>query len=73
MLVAATSDQPAMMRLKCDGRDPQYEYFTPGQNVLPLMDLTRFAMAQREIGLATGSRLSQGGYTPSIYSVLPTA
>jgi flagellum-specific ATP synthase len=74
VLVAATSDQPAMMRLKCAMVATTIaEYFKDqGKNVLLLMDsLTRFAMAQREIGLATGEPPVARGYTPSIYSVLP--
>jgi flagellum-specific ATP synthase len=57
VLVVATSDQPAMMRLKCAQTATAIaEYFKDqGKDVLLMMDsLTRFAMAQREIGLATG-------------------
>ena len=57
VLVVATSDQPAMMRLKCAMVGTAIaEYFRDrGNNVLLLMDsLTRFAMAQREIGMAVG-------------------
>ena len=57
VLIVATSDQPAMLRMKC----PQFattiaEYFRgSGSNVLLMMDsLTRYAMAQREVGLAIG-------------------
>lgn len=74
VLVVATSDQPAMMRLKCSMVATTIaEYFKDqGKNVLLLMDsLTRFAMAQREIGLATGEPPVARGYTPSIYSLLP--
>ncbi len=74
VLVVATSDQPAMMRLKCSlVATTIAEYFKDqGKNVLLLMDsLTRFAMAQREIGLATGEPPVARGYTPSIYSLLP--
>ncbi len=74
VLVVATSDQPAMMRLKCALTATTIaEYFRDkGQNVLLLMDsLTRFAMAQREIGLAIGEPPVARGYTPSIYSMLP--
>ena len=74
VLVVATSDQPAMMRLKCAMVATTIaEYFKDqGKNVLLLMDsLTRFAMAQREIGLATGEPPVARGYTPSIYSILP--
>jgi flagellum-specific ATP synthase len=74
VLVVATSDQPAMMRLKCAlVATTIAEYFRDrGKNVLLLMDsLTRFAMAQREIGLAIGEPPVARGYTPSIYSMLP--
>jgi flagellum-specific ATP synthase len=74
VLVVATSDQPAMMRLKCAlVATTIAEYFKDtGKNVLLLMDsLTRFAMAQREIGLAIGEPPVARGYTPSIYSMLP--
>lgn len=74
VLVVATSDQPALMRLKCAQTATAIaEYFgRQGKDVLLMMDsLTRFAMAQREIGLATGEAPVARGYTPSIYSALP--
>ncbi|NLV86620.1 MAG: FliI/YscN family ATPase, partial [Clostridiales bacterium] len=74
VLVVATSDQPALMRLKCAQTATSIaEYFRlQGKDVLLMMDsLTRFAMAQREIGLATGEAPVARGYTPSIYSALP--
>ena len=74
VLVVATSDQPAMMRLKCPlVATTIAEYFRDqGCDVLLMMDsLTRFAMAQREIGLATGEPPIARGYTPSIYSEFP--
>ncbi|MDD4798278.1 MAG: flagellar protein export ATPase FliI [Clostridia bacterium] len=74
VLVVATSDQPAMMRLKCAQTATTIaEYFKDqGKNVFLIMDsLTRFAMAQREIGLAIGEPPVARGYTPSIYSMLP--
>ena len=74
VLVVATSDQPAMMRLKCAlVATTIAEYFKDqGKNVLLMMDsLTRFAMAQREVGLAIGEPPVARGYTPSIYSMLP--
>jgi len=74
VVVVATSDQPALMRLKCaQTATAVAEYFQrQGKDVLLMMDsLTRFAMAQREIGLATGEAPVARGYTPSIYSALP--
>lgn len=74
ILVVATSDQPAMMRSKCASTATAIaEYFKEqGKDVLLMMDsLTRFAMAQREIGLSVGEPPIARGYTPSIYSALP--
>lgn len=74
VLVIATSDQPPMQRMKCAMVATTIaEYFKDqGKDVLLMMDsLTRFAMAQREIGLATGEPPIARGYTPSIYSMMP--
>jgi flagellum-specific ATP synthase len=74
VVVVATSDQPAMLRNKCPLTATAIaEYFmSQGKDVLLMMDnLTRFAMAQREVGLAIGEPPIARGYTPSIYSALP--
>ena len=74
VVVVATSDQPAMLRVKCPlVATTIAEYFKDqGKDVLLMMDsLTRFAMAQREIGLATGEPPVARGYTPSIYAEFP--
>ena len=74
VVVVATSDQPAMMRAKCPMTATAIaEYFmSQGKDVLLMMDnLTRFAMANREVGLSTGEPPIARGYTPSIYSALP--
>ena len=74
VLVVATSDQPAMLRMKCPlVATTIAEYFKDqGKDVLLMMDsLTRYAMAQREIGLAIGEPPIARGYTPSIYAEFP--
>jgi len=74
VLVIATSDQPALLRLKCAMTGTAIaEYFRDcGYKVLLLMDsLTRFAMAQREIGMAAGEPPVSRGFPPSVYSLLP--
>jgi flagellum-specific ATP synthase len=74
VLVVATSDQPALMRLKCAmvGTTVAEFFRDRGYRVLLLMDsLTRFAMAQREIGMATGEPPVSRGFPPSVYTILP--
>lgn len=74
VLVIATSDKPALIRNKAAKTATAIaEYFRDqGKDVLLMMDnMTRFCMAQREIGLATGEPPVTRGYPPSVYSELP--
>lgn len=74
VVIAATSDNPAMVRVKASFVATAIaEYFRDqGLNVVLLLDsVTRLAMAQREIGLSAGEPPSERGYTPSCFAIMP--
>ena len=75
VVVAVTSDQPALVRIKgaMTATTIAEHFRDQGKSVLLLMDsITRIAMAQREVGIAVGEPPTTKGYTPSVFALLPS-